>query len=908
MKNNLWNFTNRNGDFTFSNPELISRLYFPLANEAEFMSSINPLLKGDIKIGQNNFLMVPITSEDLHSTVSGRNFWIYINHNNYWAINGTPHIPNNQDEEITLKAGILWHTIKRANKTIGLDAEITNFIPSSGEHVELMTIKITNTSSRAITFTPTSAIPIFGRSADNLREHRHVTSLLHRTKITKNGIIVKPEMSFDERGHKTNFYSYYIFGCEQDSTPCIGQFPTVESFLGEGGSFICPRAILENYPIVKKIEARHHGKETIGALRFRKKTLIPDESITYILMLGIAEKPNEIKRIYDKFNHRDKVKKALRENSDYWKKRIDSISFCTGEQLNDNWLRWVGLQPILRKIFGCSFLPDFDYGRGGKGWRDLWQDCLTLILAHPKQSRDILVANFSGVRIDGTNATIITKKLGVFIADRNKINRVWMDHGVWPCFTTKLYINQTGDFDILFDKTTYFYDSQLSRAKEIDTSWNPNIKHSQQLHTKDGHIYQGTVLEHILVQHLVQFFNVGKHNNIKLEDADWNDGLDMASEKGESVAFTCFYAHNIYEITMLLLELKKQRKKKTITISKELFILLDCLHRHPINYNCTDEKSALLRRYFNAVKTRVSGKKISLKLEDLIADLSQKWQWLFAHVRKKEWIALSKNTGFFNGYYDNKGKRVEGKIGRNIKMTLTGQVFPIMSGISSKKQTKNIFSAANKYLKDKNLGGFRLNTNFKKPQPDFGRAFAFSYGEKENGSIFSHMCVMFAYALYQRNFVKEGYFVLESLKNLATNTQTSKIYPCLPEYFNLEGKGMYSYLTGSASWYILTMLTQVFGVRGHFGNMIIEPKLTAKQFNSSDTVSISCYFAQRRLSIVYINPTKTDIDNYKIKDVKIKPFAIAFKRSSLRKLKFSREDILSFPKNTHITIEITLGA
>jgi len=41
----------------------------------------------------------------------------------------------------------------------------------------------------------------------------------------------------------------------------------------------------------------------------------------------------------------------------------------------------VAIQPTLRKIFGCSFLPDFDYGKGGRGWRDLWQDCLGLILS-----------------------------------------------------------------------------------------------------------------------------------------------------------------------------------------------------------------------------------------------------------------------------------------------------------------------------------------------------------------------------------------------------------------------------------------------------------------------------------------------------------------------------------------------
>ncbi len=132
-----------------------------------------------------------------------------------------------------------------------------------------------------------------------------------------------------------------------------------------------------------------------------------------------------------------------------------------------------------------------------------------MILTQPESTRELLIQNFSGVRIDGTNATIITKRPGYFIADRNKITRVWMDHGVWPFFTLEYYIHQTGDFDILLKDARYFRDPQLSRAKEIDHDWDETCKH---LKTKSGKDYKGSILEHILVQHLVQFFNVGKHN------------------------------------------------------------------------------------------------------------------------------------------------------------------------------------------------------------------------------------------------------------------------------------------------------------------------------------------------------------------------------------------------------------
>ncbi len=55
---------------------------------------------------------------------------------------------------------------------------------------------------------------------------------------------------------------------------------------------------------------------------------------------------------------------------------------------------------------------------------DLWQDCLALLLMNPDGVREMLLNNFQGVRIDGTNATIIGSKEGTFIADRNQITRV----------------------------------------------------------------------------------------------------------------------------------------------------------------------------------------------------------------------------------------------------------------------------------------------------------------------------------------------------------------------------------------------------------------------------------------------------------------------------------------------------
>jgi cellobiose phosphorylase len=93
--------------------------------------------------------------------------------------------------------------------------------------------------------------------------------------------------------------------------------------------------------------------------------------------------------------------------------------------------------------------------------------------------------------------------------------------------------------------------------------------------------------------------------------------------------------------------------------------------------------------------------------------------------------------------------------------------------------------------------------------------------------MFSHMAVMYANALYKRGLVREGWRVLEGIYQQSQDFPVSRMYPGIPEYFSPRGRGMYPYLTGSASWYLLTMLTEVYGVRGELGDLLFAPKLLA---------------------------------------------------------------------------------
>ena len=518
---------------------------------------------------------------------------------------------------------------------------------------------------------------------------------------------------------------------------------------------------------------------------------------------------------------------------------------------------------MLRRIYGCSFLPHHDYGKGGRGWRDLWQDCLALLIMEPEQVRQMLIDNFGGVRFDGTNATIIGSKQGEFIADRNNITRVWMDHGAWPYLTTELYMQQTGDVEFLVEENSYFKDPQVCRGEEKDMIWNDEQGNKQL--AENNEVYAGTVLEHMLIQHLTAFYDVGEHNHIRLRGADWNDGLDMAAKRGESVAFTALYGGNLKNLAKDIKAYAEKTGNETVLLAKELLILLNV---DKTVFDRIDEKKQVLDAYCETVKHTISGEKVNVRCDELCSILDSMGDWIGEHIRTTEWTTDKDGDGWFNGYYDNSGNAVEGDFPTGIRMMLTGQVFTVMADVATDEQVVAIAKSADKYLYDEAIGGYRLNTDFKEVKTDLGRLFGFAFGHKENGAVFSHMATMYANSLYHRGYAKEGYKVINSLFKHCDNYSKSGIYPGIPEYVSQRGRGMYHYLTGAASWMLLTVLNEMYGVKGEYGALKLKPQLLKEQFENGKA-SATCMFNGKNITVTYKNDKALDVGQYSVKEIYI---------------------------------------
>ncbi len=911
-----WQFTGESAGkgasclFCATGFESVGRLYYPICNEAGMLSSVTPSLKGSPTAGQNRFLGLPLSAEDLPHNLVHRDFWLVEEGKEPFSLSGCSgdglkaHLGKSRKTKATVEGEPGWFRLTRQDSAGRFEVSATLWCPAdSGDMLECMLVEISNLSSRSLRLHPFAVTPLYARSADDLRDHRHVTALLHRCRLVAHGVTVQPTMSFDERGHRFNDNRYTALAFGPSGKAPVGIWPTQESFLGEAGNYAVPQAVwnLEMPPKLKRHQ--QDGKEALGGFRFAPLRLGRGQKASYLFVSGISNQSQSVAKWTRKFSQPDRGESSLKATRLYWRKKVGRVAFSTGDDSLNNWLTWVGFQPILRHLYGNSFLPEFDYGRGGKGWRDLWQDCLALLLYDPKPVREMLCHNFGGVRIDGSNATIVGHN-GEFVADRNNIPRTWMDHGCWPTHAALLYMDQSGDLDFVLQEREYFRDPQVHRCRKQDPTWTE--AYGNALRTKEGKVYQGTLLEHMLIQNVTAFFNVGEHNLCRLEGADWNDGLDLASDRGESVAFSAFYAWNLERLAKLVHDLA-QRGHKHVELVAEFSCMLDRLPgQKRVNYRSARAKQKRSESFLSAVENDISGRRIRVSVTDLVKDLSAKSLDLAQRIADQEWIQLDARHKCFNGYYDNQGERVEGPHAKGARMTLTGQVFPVMMGVASEKQIDEIIKSVRKHLRDPAHGGVRLNTDFGELQPDLGRAFSFNYGEKENGAVFSHMAVMYSYALYQRRRAREAREVWHALYGMAMDISESKIFPCVPEYFNADGRGMYCYLTGSASWLIYLLLTQVYGVRGELGNLVLDPQLTSDDFGG-DNVSVDTSFAGRDLTIRYQNPDGADAGSYEIAEVRTGRRRLTFSPRPGGGVCIPRSEIEALPVSQRTMVAVMLG-
>jgi cellobiose phosphorylase len=196
---------------------------------------------------------------------------------------------------------------------------------------------------------------------------------------------------------------------------------------------------------------------------------------------------------------------------------------------------------------------------------------------------------------------------------------------------------------------------------------------------------------------------------------------------------------------------------------------------------------------------------------------------------------------------------------------LTGQAMALLNKTATKEQAKTLSEKTKAILFNKELGGYQLNSLYDASKHPLGRAFYFAYHHKENGAVFSHMAMMYAFGLYTYGLIDKGREAFMAILERSLDEE-SEVYRGIPEYFNDKGIGKYLYLTGSASWLLYILRRQVFGLAFDKGTLYLEPKLTKDDFIEGKA-SIHTITFGNETTIEYRNVSNKPFGSYKIVNI-----------------------------------------
>lgn len=800
--------------------------------------------------------------------------------NSSWLVNNYD-LTDTETVNPKYEMGLGYAKFSGFSKKMKLKVSASVFVPLQ-EMAELWLVDITNNSDKdkEIDFIPT--VPIYGGSRAYVEYHRDVVRLYNKSKI-ENDVEILPGLEWIEGSTDSSNICYFMSAENKTGKKGDRFYSDRETFLGPNGMWLKPDSILNNIAPAKQC----CGKEAVGAVEFKKVKIPAGETASFVVINGIAfNGSREAKNLIKKYSYKNAVK-AFDKLNDYWKERTDRIRITTADKDFDNlWNNWWCYQLSMRYWFGNTAHPQTDYGSDFAGWRDFWQDMMAATVIDPEGLKERTIKTLEGIRLDGTNATRFFARTKEFGSD--EVNGLWCDHPYWTAQTVMILINFLGDPEFLFKEGIgYFKDCYQNRGESKNDKWEKGYIEKQK--SVSGKSYCGTVIEHLLVQIMTMFYDVGKNNLLKQKRADWNDAVDQVG--GENVTFSFALAQNCNELADLLEKIANMTNVKEIEIFEELSLLIENWNSAPRDIPAATRTKTLFK-YLNKVNDAISGKKVKIKVEKIIKDLKIKSGFAIDNANKKAW-----NGNYYSGYIFENGNPVDTIFKKNalnkkfptsddFEMMLMPQTWSLVSGGAKKIGVENkTIDSVFKYLFDKKIGALKLNyppyTKFNK---SIGRITGFAPGTKENNALFSHANLFFVWALIKQGMPDEAYKVFSGINPLFHDHEIIRTGPWIPEYYvssdnpNIAGRGEYPVLTGSCAWTRYVFQNFFFGVKGVLEGLLIDPKLPAnKNFMESH---LKIQFRNATYFIKFLNPSlkqnscakEITVDGKKIEGNIVKPF------------------------------------
>ncbi len=540
-----------------------------------------------------------------------------------------------------------------------------------------------------------------------------------------------------------------------------------------------------------------------------------------VFVLGVGENSKEILNITSSINNAENAKKELKKVKANWEKRLSPIVIKTPDKSFNYLLNgWLLYQTLSSRIMAKA---GFYQVSGAFGFRDQLQDATNISCIEPEITKNQIIENAKHQFLQGDVLHWWIEKNMFGLRSRYK------DDALWLIFATSEYIIKTNDFSILNEQIPFIEGEKLKPHEDdkgIEYYYTDNKK---------------SLFEHlkIIIENSINDF--GKHNLPKMGGGDWNDGMNKIGNKGkgESVWLGFF----LYDALGRFIEIIKKLEKMNFSSA-----INEQSNFEQLSNNYVDDLDVYIKKY----------EKVRLQL--------------FKDLNFHGWDG----NYYLRAYYDN-GAKVGSSESDECKIDLISQSFSILTGVADKKRTQSVLNAVENYLVDKEHKIVKLLTPpFKNSQYYPGYIMDYPQGIRENGGQYTHSVAWYVMALLKAGENEKAFEIFQMINPINRTSTYEDVITYRTEPYviaadiysgkNIEGRGGWTWYTGSSGWFYKVGIEEILGIK-KIGNVLtIKPNIYKwKEFEFDYRYKNTLY----KISVIFGNVDSITLDRKKVEEIKL---------------------------------------
>ena len=340
----------------------------------------------------------------------------------------------------------------------------------------------------------------------------------------------------------------------------------------------------------------------------------------------------------------------------------------------------------------------------------------------------------------------------------------YKDDYLWLVYATLHYIDITKDVDILKTEVPYVTGDELG---EYESEKGMMFNYTD---------YKETLLDHCIKSLQLSMNSLGHHKIPLMGGGDWNDGMNKVGIKG---------------------------KGESVWLGFFLYLIIDQFVK-------------LMRLHYKSFDVSP------------YVEFNEK---LKNNLNKKTWDG----NHYLRAFFDN-GDKLGSSENSECKIDLISQSFAILSGVAPKDRIQSVISSVEENLVDDNAKIIKLLTPaFHSSLNNPGYIMNYPRGIRENGGQYTHSVAWYLMALIKSGYSDRAYRYYQMINpvNRALDKDSSYHYKTEPYVIaadiysakGREGRGGWTWYTGSAGWFYRVGTEEILGLHKHGESLKITPNL-----------------------------------------------------------------------------------